>query len=129
MWRKLTKYRDRSDIIASILRVAANASTGYATNTKIMYEAYLSYGQLKEYLAILVPANMLQHEPTNDSYRITPKGTEFLIAYERIQNLLQIEAQSSHLKYHFWHPRLVPIAPIIFIIYDLMFIVEYLWSD
>ena len=96
----MAKYRDRPDIIASILRVAANAPTGYASFTKIMYGAYLSYEQLKEYLAILVPNGLLERGPTVEIYKITPKGTEFLNAYEGIQDLLNIQAQKPHLKYH-----------------------------
>jgi predicted transcriptional regulator len=44
------KYRSRTDIVATILDIANDGST----NTKIMYKAYLSYAQLKEYLSILV---------------------------------------------------------------------------
>jgi predicted transcriptional regulator len=95
----LIKYRDRSDIIASILRIAANAPTnGFATNSKIMYGAYLSYAQLKEYLSMLVPAGMLERDPITDSYRITSKGTAFLNAYDRIQELLKVEEEEEDKK-------------------------------
>ena len=40
------KYRSRTDIVSQILE----AANGGATKTKIMYEAYLSYAQPKEYL-------------------------------------------------------------------------------
>ena len=96
----MAKYRDRPDIIASILRVVANAPSGYASFTKIMYGAYLSYEQLKEYLAVLVPNGLIVRGPTIELYKITPKGTEFLNAYDGIQDLLNIQAQKPDLKYH-----------------------------
>ncbi len=40
------KYRSRTEIVNSIL----NAANGGATKTKIMYNAFLSYNQLKDYL-------------------------------------------------------------------------------
>jgi predicted transcriptional regulator len=43
------KYRSRSDIVGLLLD-AANG--GGATKTKLMYKAYLSFNQLKEYLTL-----------------------------------------------------------------------------
>src|SRR2546422_835291 len=43
------KYRSRTDIVTQILD-AANGNG--ANKTRIMYKAYLSYAQLKEYLSI-----------------------------------------------------------------------------
>jgi len=45
------KYRSRSDIVGLLLH-AANG--GRAAKTKLMYKAYLSFNQLREYLALLV---------------------------------------------------------------------------
>jgi predicted transcriptional regulator len=45
------KYRSRSDIVGLLLD-AANG--GRAAKTKLMYKAYLSFNQLREYLAHLV---------------------------------------------------------------------------
>jgi predicted transcriptional regulator len=39
------KYRSRTEIVGSIL----DATNGGATKTKIMYKAFLSFNQLKEY--------------------------------------------------------------------------------
>ena len=44
------KYRSRTEIVAMILE----AANGGATKTKIMYKAFLSYAQLKEYLSVLI---------------------------------------------------------------------------
>jgi predicted transcriptional regulator len=45
------KYRSRNDIVGLLLD-AANG--GGATKTKLMYKAYLSFNQLREYLTLLV---------------------------------------------------------------------------
>jgi predicted transcriptional regulator len=45
------KYRSRTDIVAQILEAASGEG---ANKTKIMYKAYLSHDQLKEYLSILM---------------------------------------------------------------------------
>jgi predicted transcriptional regulator len=50
------KYRNRTEIIASVLE-AAN-STG-ASKTRIMFNAYLSYEQLNEYLNELLDKELL----------------------------------------------------------------------
>jgi len=42
------KYRSRTEIVSMILE----AANGSATKTKIMYKAFLSYEQLREYLAL-----------------------------------------------------------------------------
>jgi predicted transcriptional regulator len=44
------KYRNRTEIVGNIL----DAANGGATKTKIMYKAFLSYNQLKEYFSILI---------------------------------------------------------------------------
>jgi predicted transcriptional regulator len=48
------KYRSRTEIVSNIL----DATNGGATKTKIMYAAFLSYGQLKEYLSVLIENNL-----------------------------------------------------------------------
>jgi predicted transcriptional regulator len=54
------KYRSRTDIIGQILD-AANGGGG-AIKTKIMYQAYLSYAQLKEYLTVLTERGLLNYD-------------------------------------------------------------------
>ncbi|MFL6455862.1 MAG: winged helix-turn-helix domain-containing protein, partial [Nitrososphaeraceae archaeon] len=52
------KYRSRTDIVGLILE----AANGGATKTKIMYKAFLSYAQLKEYLGVLLQNEVLEYE-------------------------------------------------------------------
>ena len=49
------KYRSRTEIVSNIL----NAANGGTSKTKMMYKAYISYNQLKEYLTILIENNLI----------------------------------------------------------------------
>jgi predicted transcriptional regulator len=51
------KYRSRTDIVGLMLE----AANGGSTKTKIMYKAFLSYAQLKEYLTLLLQNNLLEY--------------------------------------------------------------------
>ena len=51
------KYRSRTEIVCNILE----AANGGATQTKIMCAAFLSYGQLKEYLSVLIENNLIEY--------------------------------------------------------------------
>jgi predicted transcriptional regulator len=73
------KYRSRSDIVGLLLD-AANG--GGATKTKLMYKAYLSFNQLREYLALLVENGLVEYEQGMQTYRTTEKGMRVL----RLQN-------------------------------------------
>src|SRR5438093_4940469 len=77
------KYRSRTDIVSQIL----DAANGGSTKTRIMYKAYLSYAQLKEYLSILVENGLLELEEEQQKYRTTEKGTKFIKAYQHMDML------------------------------------------
>jgi predicted transcriptional regulator len=68
------KYRSRTELTSQILE----AANGGATKTKIMYKAFLSYAQLKEYLAVLGENDLLAYDSGNSIYRTTAKGIKFL---------------------------------------------------
>ena len=51
------KYRSRTQLISMML----DAANGGATKTKIMYSAFLSYTQLKEYLFVLIKNNLIEY--------------------------------------------------------------------
>jgi predicted transcriptional regulator len=78
------KYRSRTEIVGNILD-AANG--GGATKTKIMYKAFLSYAQLREYLSVLIENNLLYLEGTQ-TYKTTEKGLNFLKMHNAIGELL-----------------------------------------
>jgi predicted transcriptional regulator len=58
--------------MSQILRVA-NGGDG-APKTKIMYSAFLSYGQMKEYLVILTKNSLLSYDLDNQMFKTTEKG-------------------------------------------------------
>jgi predicted transcriptional regulator len=75
------RYRSRTDIISEILDVA---NGGSATRTKIMYKAYLSYGQLKEYLSVLTDNGLLSYDAHTQTFKTTEKGLRLLGAYNQM---------------------------------------------
>jgi predicted transcriptional regulator len=82
------KYRSRSDIAEMILE----AANGGATKTKIMYKAFLSYAQLKEYLAVLIENGLIEYEDGRQLYRTTEKGIRLLRVYNQVGELVVLNA-------------------------------------
>ena len=78
------KYRGRTEIIEMILEATR---TG-ATKTKVMYKAYLSYTQVKEYLSFMSENELIEYEEGSHVYRTTEKGLHFLQAYSEISELV-----------------------------------------
>ncbi|HKW05795.1 MAG TPA: winged helix-turn-helix domain-containing protein [Nitrososphaerales archaeon] len=85
------KYRSRIDIVAMILQSAMRG----ATKTKLMYGAYLSYAQLKEYLNFVQERGLLVYEDGLQVYRLTPKGMHFLNIYEEVKEVVSLEGGKS----------------------------------
>jgi predicted transcriptional regulator len=77
------KYRSRTELASNILE----AANGGATKTKIMYKAFLSYAQLKEYLAMLIRNDLVTHD-IEGIYRTTSKGIRFLETTRQLGGLL-----------------------------------------
>ncbi|MGI9010875.1 MAG: winged helix-turn-helix domain-containing protein [Nitrososphaeraceae archaeon] len=78
------KYRSRTEIVAMIL----DAANGGTTKTRIMYKAFLSYAQLKEYLSVLVENNLIEYLDGIQVYKTTEKGLKFLKMHSEIGELL-----------------------------------------
>ncbi len=85
------KYRSRTDIIAMILQAAING----ATKTRIMYGAYLSYAQVKEYLSFLMEKDLIRREEGSAIYKLTQKGVQLLSVYEDISDMITINDQKN----------------------------------
>ena len=85
------KYRSRTDIIAMILQAAING----ATKTRIMYGAYLSYAQVKEYLSFLMEKDLIRYEEGSAIYKLTQKGVQLLRVYEDISDMITITDQKN----------------------------------
>ena len=80
------KYRSRTELASNILE----AANGGATKTKIMYKAFLSYEQLKEYLAMLTNNGLVKRDVEGDLYRTTSKGIKFLETSRLLGGLLEV---------------------------------------
>jgi predicted transcriptional regulator len=80
------KYRSKTEIVSNILD-AANG--GGATKTKIMYKAFLSYAQLKEYLSVLTENNLLEYIDGTQTFKTTEKGLNYLKTHNEMGELLQ----------------------------------------
>ena len=81
-------YRSRTEITAMILD---SASAG-ATKTKIMYKAYLSYTQLKEYLSYMEQNDLIKYEIGTQLYTVTEKGRKLMHLYDEIDDMVTITA-------------------------------------
>ena len=79
------KYRSRTEIVSMIL----DAANGGATKTKIMYKAFLSYAQLREYLSVLIENSLLEYLEGNQKYKTTEKGLNLLKMHNEMGELLQ----------------------------------------
>ena len=79
------KYRGRTEILGNIL----DSANGGATKTKIMYKAYLSYNQLREYLSILIENNLIKYLDGTKTYKTTEKGLNLLKMHNEMAELLQ----------------------------------------
>jgi predicted transcriptional regulator len=78
------RYRSRTEIVGNIL----DAANGGTTKTKLMYKAYISYNQLKEYLTILIENNLIEHIDGTQTFKTTEKGLMYLKMYNAIGELL-----------------------------------------
>ncbi|HEY7081630.1 MAG TPA: DUF4364 family protein [Nitrososphaeraceae archaeon] len=75
------KNRNNLEIIALILEIAKGRR---ATQIRIMYKAYLSYVQLKEYLSQLLENGLITYQEGERTYNTTEKGLHFLRIYQQI---------------------------------------------
>jgi len=78
--QNVSRRRDRHDIVAEILETAK----GGAIKTHIMYKAKLSYGQVSEYIPMLVEKGFLEnsmvvrHHNVKRLLKTTELGVKFL---------------------------------------------------
>jgi predicted transcriptional regulator len=81
------RYRSRTDIFSQILE-AANG--GGATKSKIMYKAFLSHAQLKEYLMLLTESDLLRYDGDTHTFKTTEKGLRFLHTYNQLGDIMKV---------------------------------------
>ncbi len=59
--------------------------------TPIMYTAFLSYPQIKQFLHFLLEHGLIEHNELNKVYKITAKGFQYLEFCKQIDELVKIE--------------------------------------
>jgi predicted transcriptional regulator len=77
--------RSRTEIVSNIL----DAAKGGETSTKIMYKAFLSYNQIKEYLSVLTENNLIEYIEGARTFKTTEKGLNYLKMQRETAELLQ----------------------------------------
>ena len=85
------KYRSRTEIVAMIL----DSANGGATKTKMMYSAFLSFAQLKEYLSLLIENNLIEYMNGTQTFRTTEKGLKLLKIHNEMAEMLHITAKND----------------------------------
>jgi predicted transcriptional regulator len=88
------KYRSRTEIVSMILE----AANGGATKTRIMYKAFLSYAQLREYLSVLIENNLLEFLEGSQVYKTNEKGLNLLKMHNEIGELLKTPITESRIQ-------------------------------
>ena len=84
-----TKNRSRLDVIAAILRVVSGRE---ASKTRIMYGAYVSYAQIREYMPTMLEIGLLKASNEQQSlYRIKERGVRFLELYDGLNEMIPID--------------------------------------
>jgi predicted transcriptional regulator len=76
------RNRSRLELTTTILRVATEGMS----STKIMFNAYVSHTQLKEYLALLIHNGLLEYQKGERIYLTTQKGLDFLHTYTQMND-------------------------------------------
>jgi predicted transcriptional regulator len=84
------KYRTKTEIMGEILGIA-NGST--ATKTKIMYQAFLSYPQMKKHLMVLTQNGLLSYNVDTQTFKTTEKGLRFLDTFNQMSDMIKEKEQ------------------------------------
>jgi predicted transcriptional regulator len=84
-----TKYRNRAEIYASLLRGAVSGETEGVTITRLMYASILSYRQMNIHLQVLLKDRLLEYPEQEKVYKITIRGRQFLELYSKMDEMLE----------------------------------------
>jgi predicted transcriptional regulator len=80
-----------------MLSTINNSGSDGANKTSIMYQAFLSYAQLKEYLSLMVEKGLVDEVPHQFSgnekfvYKVTGKGLRLLQISKEIESLIGLD--------------------------------------
>jgi len=84
------KYRNSHEIITGILESAKSR----ITKTKIMYNEFLSYAQMMNYLRYLQGHDLLIYEEKTKTYQTTKKGLGFLKLSHELTQVIHFPSSS-----------------------------------
>ena len=59
-----------------------------ALKARIMYEGYLSWAQLKEYLSLVLKNDLIKYQERDRTFIITEKGIRFLNIHNELNKLI-----------------------------------------
>jgi predicted transcriptional regulator len=76
--------RGSMEIMGDILSLSAEG----VTITRIVYRANLSHMQASRYLRELLVADLIEQLEGKKQYKMTTKGRRYLVAYERMKQML-----------------------------------------
>ena len=91
------EYRERYALLAQILSDVRNSGKEGASRTSIMFDCFLSYAQLREYLSFLIDKGLINEFPQQHKsgsrnikyeYKITEKGLRLLQISQKIESLV-----------------------------------------
>jgi len=80
------KNRTHHDILAKVLQTAKGCNG--ITKTRIIYGAYLSSNQLKEYIAYCQGHGLVSYDPGKRVYKTTNKGIRLLEIFEKMLEIV-----------------------------------------
>jgi predicted transcriptional regulator len=90
------KYRDKIEIIMLMLK-SSNADND-STKTKIMYESFVTFPQLEEYLSLLLRNDLLVYNAINRTYKTTEKGLRLLELCNKLNELLDTRIRQQAIR-------------------------------
>jgi predicted transcriptional regulator len=88
------KYRSRTDIVASILHSAARESGGIGI-TRLMYNSFLSYNQLTQYVKVIKENGLLNYDASTGKYTMSAKGSKYLEVHTKMDKMLHGDENSE----------------------------------
>lgn len=83
--------RQKDEIARDILSVC----NGGSQITKVMFHAYMTHGQVKIYLNQLIDNGLVEYDTLERRYYTTPKGLDYLAAFDRMTQLLPLVTKRS----------------------------------
>lgn len=86
-------HRERTEIITFILK-AANTEDG-SSKAKIMYESFVSFSQLNEYLSLLLRNGLLECDRLKKTYKTNEKGLHLIALYNKLNDMIHTSETQS----------------------------------